>query len=263
MISAVTQRWTGGRASYRPAGEPIRTEQYEVAEIRADAPAKAYVLANHYSASYPAARFRFGLYRGARLAGVAVFSVPANDAAFNGLPGAGLERVELGRLVLDQDVPANGESWFIARCYEQLRTEGLVSVLMFSDPEPRRSIDGAVIFGGHIGTIYQATNATYLGRGTARTLRILPDGAVLSARALSKLRTGDQGWRYAAETLQRAGAAPLPSFEQRREWLAEQLPGVTRTQRHRGNHKYAWVLKPRDRRFLPASLPYPKFGACA
>jgi hypothetical protein len=34
------------------------------------------------------------------------------------------EAVELGRLVLLDDVPANGESWFIARAFELLRARG-------------------------------------------------------------------------------------------------------------------------------------------
>lgn len=43
------------------------------------------------------------------------------------------------------------------------------------------NVVGALVFGGHIGTISQAHNAVYLGRGTARTHRLLPDGTVLAA----------------------------------------------------------------------------------
>ena len=64
------------------------------------------------------------------------------------------------------------------------RARGIAGVVSFSDPLARRTAAGDVVFGGHVGTIYQAHNAAYLGRGTARTLRLLPDGAVLSARAL-------------------------------------------------------------------------------
>ncbi len=67
MIADVSQRWRGGRASYRPKGEPIDTRLYEVAAIDgkgADNACKTFVQANHYSASYPAARQRLGLYRG-------------------------------------------------------------------------------------------------------------------------------------------------------------------------------------------------------
>ena len=61
------QRWRSGRASYRPAGEVIDTRRFEVAAVDgpgADNVARAFVVAHHYSASYPAARERIGLYRG-------------------------------------------------------------------------------------------------------------------------------------------------------------------------------------------------------
>jgi hypothetical protein len=75
----VTQRWRARRDSYRPVGEPIHTRLYEVAPIAIDGPAKDFVIHHHYSGSYPAARFRFGLYRHQVLVGVAVFSHPCGD----------------------------------------------------------------------------------------------------------------------------------------------------------------------------------------
>lgn len=262
MITPVAQRWNDGRARYRPAGEVIDTRAYEIAPIADDTTARRYVERQHYSRSYPAARFRHGLYRRGQLVGVAVFSVPVNEAALACLPGAGLERVELGRFVLEDDVPGNGESFFLARCFELLRAEALAGVLSMSDPEPRRSAAGEVVFPGHVGCIYQATNATYLGRATPRTLRVLPDGTILNARALQKLRAGERGWHYVAEILLRHGAPALA--EDRREWARQAVTQITRPQRHGGNHRYAWALNRRDRRHLPASLPYPKFaGAVA
>ena len=262
MESNVVQRWAGGRASYRPAGEPIKTADFEVAEILDDKTARAYVTSNHYSRSYPAARFRFGLFHGAHLAGVAVFSVPVNDAALKVLPGAGLERAELGRFVLDDQVPANGESWFLARCFELLRAKGMTGILSMSDPVPRSSSDGITVFPGHVGTIYQATNAVYLGRATPRTLRVLPDGTILNARSLQKLRARERGWRYVADLLVARGADPLPEGPTT-DWLQTWIPKLTRPVRHPGNHRYAWALNKRDRHHLPASLAYPKFHGVA
>src|SRR5262245_22283895 len=115
-----TLRWRNRSSSFRPAGELIRTADYDVAAIATDREAKAFVERHHYSASYPAARFRFGLYRQAELVGVAVFSVPMSPAVLAGFPGGASSSVELGRFVLLDDVPANGESWFLARCFEQL-----------------------------------------------------------------------------------------------------------------------------------------------
>ena len=264
MIVESVQRWRGRRASYRPAGEVINTAAYEVAAIDgdgADSTARAFVEAHHYSASYPSARERFGLYRADALVGVAVFSHPAQERALDCLPCARVERAELGRLVLLDDVPANGESWFVARCFVELRRRGYAGILSFADPVPRATTDGGVVFPGHVGTIYQASNAVYAGRASPRTLRLLPDGRVLSARTISKIRAGERGWRYAVEQLVAAGAASPgdTSLSGLRSWLAAEVGRVTRPLRHHGNHRYLFGLTPACRRYLPASLPYPKF----
>jgi hypothetical protein len=262
VIATVAQRWRARRDSYRPAGEPIDTRRYEVAPIAADGPAKAFVVATHYSASYPAARFRFGLYRrGGELVGVAVVSHPARESVLDALPGAGLERAELGRLVLLDDVPANGETWFLGRCFELLRRAGLVGLVSHSDPAPRTTASNRVIFCGHLGVCYQAHNAVYAGRGTSRTLRLLPDGSVLSARAISKVRARERGWRYSAAILERFGASPLSLADDAKAWLARWVPALTRPMRHPGNYRYLWAIDRRARRHLPASLPYPKVAA--
>jgi hypothetical protein len=70
----MNQRWRNHRTLYRPAGEVIRPADYEVAAIHSDHEAKAFVLAHHAFKTYPAARFRFGLYRHGQLVGVAVCS---------------------------------------------------------------------------------------------------------------------------------------------------------------------------------------------
>lgn len=258
MITTLAQRWREKRGSYRPVGEPIRTSAFEVAPLDTDNEPKAFILLHHYLASYPAARFRYGLFRGAALVGVAVFSVPANPATLRVIPAPTAESVELGRLVLLDEVPANGETWFLGRCFEQLRHEGLAGVVSFSDPFPRTTADGRVVHVGHVGTIYQAFNATYLGRARVDTLRLLPDGRTLSSRALAKLRKMERGWRYTAGLLEAQGAAPLRGDPQ--VWLEHWLPRLTRKLRHPGNHKYAWALRGALRRRLPDSLPYPKFA---
>lgn len=151
----MNQRWLFGRDSYRPPSEVIRTAEYDVAGIDGDTEPKAFVLTHHYSRSYPAARFRFGLYRRGVLVGVSVFSHPSNDKVLtNTFPCVATEAVELGRFVLLDSVPGNGESWFLARCFEQLRAQRLFGVVSFSDPMPRTAVDGTRIFPGHIGTVY-------------------------------------------------------------------------------------------------------------
>ena len=112
---------------------------------------------------------------------------------------------------------------------------------------------------GHCGIAFQAHNGIYLGRGTPRTLRLLPNGRVLHERTIQKIRVGERGWRAGAVQFEEFGAAAAPDdADQRRVWLAENIRQLTRPLRHRGNHKYAWPLTAAMRQALPASLPYPK-----
>lgn len=254
----LTQRWNQKRALYRPAGEVINPRHFDIAPIE-EADAKAFVLSHHYSGSYPAARFRFGLFQQGHLCGTAVFSHPCNDLVLTNIFGhTATDAVELGRFVLLDSVPSNGESWFLARCFEYLRRSSLIGVTTFSDPVPRRTSDGVEVHPGHIGIIFQASNGVYLGRSTPRTLRLLPDGTVLSDRAIQKIRKREQGWRYAAALLEDAGASSPD--DDLAVWLKYWLPRVTRPLRHPGNHRYAWPLQRVTRKLLPQNLPYPKIA---
>lgn len=236
------QRWSEGRASYRPAREVIDPSRYDLCALSNDRDPKAFIERHHYSASYPAARRRFALYDGLRIVGVAVYSQPMADIFGNYFSAPADECLELGRLVLLDEVPANAETWFIARTFAALRREGFAGVLAFSDPTPRATASGEVIFRGHVGTIYQASNAHYLGRATARTLRLLPDGAVFSDRTAQKIRAQERGHAYAEAQLVAAGAPPRALHEDPRAWLKVALALVARTLRHPGNHRYGWAL---------------------
>jgi hypothetical protein len=256
----MSQRWRDRRPRYKPPHETINPLHYEVAALADDAQPKAFVLAHHYAGTYPAARFRVGLFRAGRLVGVAIYSHPVNDRVLTSVFDAPASAaVELGRFVLLDDVPGNGESWFLVRSFELLRKADIVGVLSFSDPVPRRTAAGVLITPGHIGTIYQAANGCYLGRGTPRRLRMLANGQVLNDRALQKIRRGEQGWEYAAEQLLRAGASSPPPLDpgQRREWLHRSLGRVTSIVHHPGNHRYAWRLD-RSCRLLRDPRAYPK-----
>jgi hypothetical protein len=256
----LNQRWCAGRASYRPPSECIRTAEYDVAEIPDDVTARDFVQKNHYSKTYPAARFRVGLYHRGDLAGVAVFSHPCSNAVLtNVFPGPVATSVELGRFVLLDRIPGNGESWFLARCFEVISSRGITGVVSFSDPQPRQAENGTVVHSGHYGCIYQSSNGIYLGRGTARTLKVLPDGRVFSDRAAQKIRGSERGWRYAAAQLEAYGAPAVPKDpEARIEWLTSALAKITRKLRHRGNFRYCWALNKSLRAELPKSLPFPK-----
>lgn len=263
MITDVVQRWRDRRTSYRPAREVVDLRHMEVAPIETDNVAKLFVARHHYEATYPAARYRFGLYeKGGWLVGVAVFSQPVNDLTTACLPGSERhEKTELGRFVLLDHVGANAESWFVARCFDALRKEGLVGLVSFSDPLARTRADGSVVTPGHVGTIYQATNGTYLGRSKPERRLLLPDGTIIHNRAMAKVRKRERGYKPIVERLIKFGAAPLGERDDSRGWLSRELPRITRVVAHPGNHKYAWVFNRRDRKHLPPSLPYPKKGS--
>lgn len=271
MNPVACQRWNLRRAAWRPAGELFRPELHEVAELD-ELDAKAFVIAHHYSASYPAARFRAGIFRAGsssprELVGVAVFSVPMNNHAvpkYTRLePNAG---VELGRFVLLDEVEANGESWFLGRAFDLLaqRRAEIRAVISYSDPLPRVDEHGVQTMPGHVGTIYQAHNGRYLGRGESRTLTITRCGRTLSLRTLSKLRNGERGAAAAYDMLQRAGAPARQPLEDPAAYVKRAIAeGPFRQVRHPGNHVYAWPLGDRRQRrdllehFAP-SQSYPK-----
>ena len=262
------QRWRDGRSHWRHRSEGgFDASHYRVGPID-DRTAKAYVERNHYARSYVASRLRYGLWdRRGHLLGVAVLSVPVRREVLT-LPFPELqpfrESLELGRFVLADRAPANSESWFLGRVFRLAGSEGVRGVVSFSDPVARCDAAGRIVFPGHIGIAYQAANATYAGRGTARTLYVLPDGRVLNDRALSKLRSLDVGHEYVEHLLRGFGAPPRRGSPPS-EWLPRALDAAgVRRLRHPGNHRYLFRLGDRTSKrsvviALP-KLPYPKLA---
>lgn len=243
------QRWSNRRTRYRPAGELFDPSRASVQPIE-DRDAKAFVEAHHYAASYPAARFRAGVFvkdrfQRERLCGVGVFSVPMNQKVipsyFDGFDP--LEGVELGRFVMHDELAANAESWAIARMYKLLR-EALPQVrgvLAYSDPVERLNEEGVLVKRGHVGTIYKAVNAQYRGRSAARTLWLAPSGFSFPDRMLSKLRLEETGERYARQRLEGAGAPVQRLREAGADYIARlKSSGWLRPVKHPGNLAFTW-----------------------
>jgi len=267
------QRWRGGRGTYRPAGEPLPTHRYGVEPLD-EGTARAFVTTHHYSRSYPAASVRAGLYRTHRsgvpeLVGVAVLGSPAGPKVLEKwLPGT--KGLELQRLVLLDDVEANGESWFVRRAFKVVRAErpDVEAVLSYSDPVQRVRFDGRAVMPGHVGQIYKALNGRIEGRGKRRTLYLWRDATVWSDASQEKLRKPEKkGHGYAYRQVLERGMAPRRLRESwpdyvirlRREGLEGRM--LTRT-RHPGNYVYTWGLSPRERKLRVRRqgplLPYPR-----
>lgn len=262
------QRWRDRRSCLvrDDLFDPQRHEVFEIPE----ALAKAFVVRHHYSSAYPAAVVRVGLHEclddGSRiLVGVAVFGIPVQRKVlelFCDLEPY-RESLELSRFVLLDHVPANAESWFLARAFSLVLQRGVRGVVSFADPMPRHTAHGGIVMPGHVGTIYQATNATYTGRATARTLTLLPDGTVLNDRAAQKIRRQERGARYVHDRLVLLGAAPWKAGTPHAQWLSGALSDIgARRVRHLGNHRFAFSLGHNSRqrravhlRFAPRAYP--------
>ncbi|MCC0004642.1 MAG: hypothetical protein H6872_05690 [Methylobacteriaceae bacterium] len=249
-LDGAAMRWRQGRASYRPQREQFDPRHFGVEQI-GDAAARAFVLEHHYSRSYPAAIAAFGLIERTshsdRLTGVAVFSVPMNGKAARRYGAADAPFCDLGRFVLLDEIAGNAETWFLSRALAGLssvKTDASSRplhhlVLAYSDPQPRTAANGDVIFAGHVGGIYAAASAIYLGRGTARVHWVAQDATLISPRALSKLRNGERGDAYVYEQLLRHGAPRRRLNEPAADYVSRALAeGPFRRLRHRGNHVY-------------------------
>lgn len=269
MITSHSQRWRDGRTIF-VRGEAFDPARYSVRAI-GEKDARSFVVSHHYSQSFPAARHSVGLYRQgadgrAHVVGVAVFSVPMNQAVVPKYTGLLAEAgVELGRFVLLDDAPMPAESWFLSRAFANLRAAkpGIEAVVSYADPATWRSSDGMVVKPGHIGKAYWALSARYHGRTDARSRWVAGEGRAVSERALSKIRNAESGHAYAAAQLVALGAEAPAEGQCRRAWLEGlSRQGFLRRALAPGKHAYAWGLTRRARatarRFAP--LPYPLIG---
>lgn len=270
MIVDRSQRWRDRRDAYVPNGSVIDPDQFGVDVIGCMREAKPFVTAHHYSGSFPASRLSVGLFRKdgvarSRLVGVATFSQPMNNGAVPKHAGLDdhLQGVELGRLVILDEVAGNGETWFLKRAFRALRREKseIQAVLSYADPMIRVAADGSVIKPGHVGQLYAVMNAAYRGRATQRLETLTPDGQVFSDRDLSKIRRSETGHRYATAELISRGAPPASSDESPAEWLGRLYrDGFLSKRRNPGNHVYSFELTAAARlagRALPR-LAYPR-----
>ncbi|MFE7958755.1 hypothetical protein [Streptomyces sp. NPDC057413] len=217
-LGGVCQRWKNRRHSWRPAGEGgFDPARYRVREMPNDLvhTAKAFVRAHHYSGSWPAVRFAYGLIDTAaspadQLVGVLTLGIPTQAAVLTSVfreLTPYVDSLELNRLVLRDEVPANAETWFQARAFRLAAARGIRGIVAHSDPEPRTRLTAhgpEMIFPGHYGTIYQAKGMDYLGKTRPRRLTMLPDGSVLH----SGVRAGSPAPAWASEAaFQQAGRA--------------------------------------------------------
>lgn len=255
-----SQRWRDRRGTFVPSASVIDPKDYAVDVISSEKVAAPFLAAHHYIGTLPLRLLSCGLYRNGRgghseLVGVATFSQPVNNASIplrTGLAGHN-QACDLGRLVLVDDVPGNGETWFVSRAFKLLRAERpeIESVIAYSDPMLRRGADGKMVLPGHVGHVYACLGATSTGRTQPRKRFVMPNGAILSDRAISKISNGETGEEYAIGQAV-AGGCPTPEKGEKgsayiarlkkEKWLSPE--------HHPGCHAYTFALTRKARKAM-------------
>lgn len=118
-----------------------------------------WLLNKHYAHRIPSISWAFGLYDPCELLqGVCTFGTPPSSPLREGICGfKHLDiTLELNRLVVEDDLPANSTSFFVSKCLRLLPRPSIV--ISFADPSH-----------GHLGIIYQACNFLYTGLSAKRT----------------------------------------------------------------------------------------------
>ena len=250
------------RAHHLPAAERNHPDRgLRVAEIADDTTARDFVITHHYSRSVPAMRFRSDFIAMAPWLASRSFLTPVRTPSSHGLsrspPGALSSWDALCLLTRSRATP---RLIFLRVPLNWSGHMALKALLVFQIRCPGATSSARLPSWAHTGIIYQAFNGVYLGRGTARTLRLLPDGRAFNDQSIQKIRKMERGWRSAAAVLEDLGAPHAPEEpEARLNWLHSALSGFTRTVRYHGCHQYAWALTRPLKRILPPSLPFPKF----
>jgi hypothetical protein len=111
----------------------------------------------HYSRGGGSALWRYGLFDGFTLVGVVAYNLPVRRACEMVFGPELVESVvHMGRLICADDAPHNSESRLIGASLKLLAQD---------KPEVRAVLTFAAQDQGHLGYVYQATNAMYTGTG--------------------------------------------------------------------------------------------------
>lgn len=213
-----------------PFDDPVfRPEHYKVRPVSFQ-DAKRIIVWGHYTGSLTKGRHSFGLFRGGRMVGAAVYGQPSGRGVAASMWEGGDEKntLELLRLFVMDGTGKNAETWFMARCHKLLPREVRL-IVAYSAPAA-----------GHHGGCYQASNWLFLGQSMSGQNYYYRNAA------------GDYvnkriPWQYGPRN-----GLPYNEVE------SAELLGLTRVDEPR---KLVYVL-PRDKRVVKLLkrpvLPYPK-----
>lgn len=163
----------------------LHASDYEVRPVSLKA-AQALVAAHHYARSGSnTAVYTHGLFRRGEDTplGVAWWMPPTKGAAVATFPEGDWRRVlALTRLVLVPGLPTNAATYMLARSVRLIRQDGRFDCLVTYADESQ----------GHTGTIYKASNWSYMGRTKPQPLWIDPATGRQVARKATRTRTNDE-----------------------------------------------------------------------
>lgn len=114
---------------------------------------KEWLIYKHYAGRMPSISYSFGLYDGNSLVGVCTYGLPPAENV-QLLCGERYKdnAIELNRLIKNDGLPKNTQSWFVAQTFKLLPKP--LIIISYADPN-----------NGHNGYTYQALNFLFTGNG--------------------------------------------------------------------------------------------------
>ena len=148
--------------------------KYKVKSIKKEL-CKEWLLKKHYAKRIPSINYSFGLFEKETniLIGCCTYGIPASN---NALLLCGEENkkhaIELNRLIKNDGLPKNTQSWFVAQTFKLL-------------PKPLIILSYSDCNNGHNGYTYQALNFLYTGQGGS-TAEYVYNGKQYTSRHINK-----------------------------------------------------------------------------
>jgi hypothetical protein len=172
----------------------------------------------HYTHTGGSTMWNYGIWDGMTLLGCVSYNLPTMRACgcvFG--PDRWREVAHMGRLVCADEAPRNTESRLIA---------GSLRLLKDDKPELRAILTYAAMDAGHVGYVYQATNALYTGLGGYSTYFIDPSGnrrGTFLSGMVTSARAANLGWTKKAGMAKHRYVYLLGTRTERRQARADLL----------------------------------------
>lgn len=166
----------------------------------------------HYTATGGNSTYRWGLWHGVTLLGVVAYNLPTRQTCESVFGPDHFDKVwHMGRLALAEHAPHNSESRLIA---------GSLREISKTRPDVWGVLTFAATSAGHIGYVYQATNALYTGVGGDATYYLDPEGrrrGTKQGTRVTKAEAVRRGWTAVKDSPKHRYLYVLGSRTQRRK----------------------------------------------